>query len=278
MLIISAVVFLHGWAEASGSIGAGAGKVSPRAAYSPGKALNFDALVCGDCPARRVDGAAAAALRASLEGAHWAGDATVQVAAVCGAAAVHGAECALKLELVHYFLTRRCKLGQASPAPHLTVLGCAVRTAGPWIREQEIRNRCLADCVRPRACPPAPLSSRSCRRRPCSRRARPGSPSPERARSALPTPTRARRRSGGRSTARSRRCPGRWCRPAPAWCRTRRGLQPTTRSTTSWPLTWSPRSGRASSPAPSVPPADSRATRACSTRTSPSRSGCLTSW
>lgn len=110
-LVVAAVLLFHGWAEASGSIGAGAGKVSPRAAYSQGKALTFDTLVCGDCPVQRLDRGRAESLRAGLEAAHAAGDATAEVTALCGGAAVQGDECTLKLELVYYFLTRRYKLG-----------------------------------------------------------------------------------------------------------------------------------------------------------------------
>jgi hypothetical protein len=111
VFFVAAVLLFHGWAEASGSIGAGAGKVSPRAAYSQGKALTFDALVCGDCPVQRLDRDGAATLRGDLEAAHSAGDATAEVTALCGSAAVQGDECTLKLELVYYFLTRRYKLG-----------------------------------------------------------------------------------------------------------------------------------------------------------------------
>ena len=94
-----------------GSIGAGAGKVSPRAAYSQGKALTFDALVCNGCPVQRLDRNRAESLRADLEAAHSAGDATAEVTALCGGAAVQGDECTLRMELVYYFLTRRYKLG-----------------------------------------------------------------------------------------------------------------------------------------------------------------------
>ncbi len=111
VLLAVAVLLVHGWAEASGSIGAGAGKVSPRAAYSQGKALTFDALVCNDCPVQRLDRTRAETLRADLEAAHAAGDVTAEVTALCGGAAVQGDECTLKLELVYYFLTRRYKLG-----------------------------------------------------------------------------------------------------------------------------------------------------------------------
>ena len=111
VLLAAGILLLHGWAEASGSIGTGAGKVSPRAAYSQGKALTFDTLVCRDCPVQRLDRNRADSLRADLEAAHSAGDPTPEVTALCGGAAVQGDECTLKLELVYYFLTRRYKLG-----------------------------------------------------------------------------------------------------------------------------------------------------------------------
>ena len=111
IVLAGGILLLHASVEASGSIGTGAGKVSPRAAYSQGKALTFDTLVCGDCPVQRLDRNRAESLRADLEAAHAAGDATAEVAALCGGAAVQGDECTLKLELVYYFLTRRYKLG-----------------------------------------------------------------------------------------------------------------------------------------------------------------------
>ena len=111
MLLAAGIGMLHASVEASGSIGTGAGKVSPRAAYSQGKALTFDTLVCNDCPVRRLDRNRAETLRADLEAAHSAGDATEEVTALCGGAAVQGDECTLRLELVYYFLTRRYKLG-----------------------------------------------------------------------------------------------------------------------------------------------------------------------
>ena len=110
-LVVAGIVLLHGSAEASGSIGAGAGKVSPRAAYSQGKALTFDTLVCNGCPVQRLDRDRAGSLRADLEAAHSVGNATAEVTALCGGGAVQGDECTLKLELVYYFLTRRYKLG-----------------------------------------------------------------------------------------------------------------------------------------------------------------------
>ena len=111
IVLAGGILLLHAAVEASGSIGTGAGKVSPRAAYSQGKALTFDTLVCNDCPVQRLDRNRAETLRSDLEAAHSAGDASTEVTALCGSAAVQGDECTLKLELVYYFLTRRYKLG-----------------------------------------------------------------------------------------------------------------------------------------------------------------------
>ncbi len=116
--ILSAVVlaasmgFFQASASASGSIGPGPGKVSPRAAYSQGKALTFRELVCNDCPLRKgdLDQDRARGLTASLEAAYEGNetgspdDAAVQV--LC----IGADDCNLKMELVHYFLTRRYKL------------------------------------------------------------------------------------------------------------------------------------------------------------------------
>lgn len=112
LLLVGGIGLLQVSGEASGSIGPGAGKISPRAAYSQGKALTFDVLVCDGCPVQRseLDRDRAETLRADLEAAHSAGDATAEVTALCGGAAVQGDECTLKLELVHYFLSRRYKL------------------------------------------------------------------------------------------------------------------------------------------------------------------------
>jgi len=88
VLLAAGILLLHGWAEASGSIGAGAGKVSPRAAYSQGKALTFDTLVCSGCPVQRLDRNRAETLRNDLEAAHSAGDATEEVTARSASAPV----------------------------------------------------------------------------------------------------------------------------------------------------------------------------------------------
>ncbi len=100
--------------SASGSIGVGAGKLSPRAAYAQGKALTYSELVCeGGCPLRKseLDADRARSLTASLEAAYDGGttgspdDDAVQ--ALCG----EGVEdCNLRMETVHYFLSRRFRL------------------------------------------------------------------------------------------------------------------------------------------------------------------------
>ena len=116
VLLAAGIGLFHLSAEASGSIGPGAGKISPRAAYSQGKALTFNVLVCNDCPIQRgeLDRARARSLTASLEAAYegnttgTADDEAVQ--ALCGGGAIQGDECTVRMELVHYFLTRRYKL------------------------------------------------------------------------------------------------------------------------------------------------------------------------
>ncbi len=102
--------------SASGSVGPGTGKISPRAAYSQGKALTFDLLVCDSCPLSRgeLDRERARSLATSLVAVHdgnKTGSADDEsVVALCGGGAVEDGDCKLKMELVHYFLTRRFKL------------------------------------------------------------------------------------------------------------------------------------------------------------------------
>ena len=102
--------------SASGSVGPGAGKVSPRAAYSQGKALTFDLLVCDSCPLSRgeLDRDRARSLTASLVAVHDGNETGSSddnaVATLCGGTAVQSEDCKLKMELVHYYLTRRFKL------------------------------------------------------------------------------------------------------------------------------------------------------------------------
>ena len=75
---------------ASGSIGPGAGKVSPRAAYSKGKALTFDLLVCDSCPLKKGDlnrdraRSLAASLEAVYNGKKTGSPDDEAVTALCG--------------------------------------------------------------------------------------------------------------------------------------------------------------------------------------------------
>ena len=102
--------------SASGSVGPGAGKVSPRAAYSQGKALTFDLLVCDSCPLSRseLDRDRARSLTASLVAVHDGNESGSSddkaVGALCADTAAQSEDCKLKMELVHYYLTRRFKL------------------------------------------------------------------------------------------------------------------------------------------------------------------------
>ena len=98
--------------SASGSIGPGPGKVSPRAAYSQGKALTFRELVCDTCPLRKgdLDRDRARSLTASLEAAYEGGGAGSPDDAAVQTLCAGTDDCNLKMELVHYFLTRRYKL------------------------------------------------------------------------------------------------------------------------------------------------------------------------
>ena len=116
VLLAAGIWLMPGSAEASGSIGTGAGKVSPRAAYSQGKALMFNEMVCDDCPIQKSDlnRERAESLTTSLLAVYEGGQAQAgdgaAVSALCGGAAADDEDCALKMELVHYFLSRRYKL------------------------------------------------------------------------------------------------------------------------------------------------------------------------
>ena len=116
VLLAAGLWLIPGSVDASGSIGTGAGKVSPRAAYSQGKALTFNEMVCDDCPIQKgeLDRDRAESLTASLLAMYEGGQAqagdSAAVSALCGGATVDDEDCSLKMELVHYFLSRRYKL------------------------------------------------------------------------------------------------------------------------------------------------------------------------
>ncbi len=112
VVLVAGVGLFRASVSASGSIGPGAGKVSPRAAYSQGKALTFRELACDTCPLQRgeLDRDRARSLTASME-AVYEGNSTGSrddeaVRALCAGSG----DCNLKLELIHYFLTRRYRL------------------------------------------------------------------------------------------------------------------------------------------------------------------------
>ena len=97
----------------SGSIGTGPGQISPRKAYAQGKSLTFKVLACKGCPIQKseLDQERAMSLAASLE-AVYAEEETGSpdddvVRALCGP---DTEDCGIRMEVVHYFLTRRYKL------------------------------------------------------------------------------------------------------------------------------------------------------------------------
>ncbi len=97
----------------SGSIGTGPGQISPRKAYAQGKSLTFKVLACKECPMQKsdLDEARAMSLAASLEAAYaeeetGSPDDNV-ITALCSP---DTEDCGIRMEVVHYFLTRRYKL------------------------------------------------------------------------------------------------------------------------------------------------------------------------
>lgn len=103
-------------ALASGSIAAGRG-ISPRIAYTQGKAVTFKKLVCASCPLQRpeLDRLRAASLKNSLEARDndqkpgTPDDEHIQV--LCPGTKAVGCDSDVdEQELVHYYLTRRYKL------------------------------------------------------------------------------------------------------------------------------------------------------------------------
>ena len=117
LVLISIGVITSPPALASGSIIAGKG-INPRDAYTRGKALTFQKLVCAaDCPLRNrdLDRTRAESLKASLEARDAAEKpGTVDdeyILVLCPGN--RGTECGSEVdeqELVHYYLTRRFKL------------------------------------------------------------------------------------------------------------------------------------------------------------------------
>ncbi len=99
-------------ASASGSVTPGGGKINTRAAYALGKSITFRELVCRTCPMsrRELNRARARSLKDSLESAFDENKVSTpddeHVKLLCGKAE----DCAARLELVNYYLTRRYRL------------------------------------------------------------------------------------------------------------------------------------------------------------------------
>ena len=107
---------LHASAYASGTIAAGKG-INPRDAYTMGKALTFQKLVCPSCPLQKrdLDRDRALSLKNSLEARDEAEkpgtDDDDHINVLCpGAGESACAEAPDEQELVHFCLTRRYKL------------------------------------------------------------------------------------------------------------------------------------------------------------------------
>ncbi len=107
---------LHASAYASGTIAAGKG-INPRDAYTMGKALTFQKLVCPSCPLQKrdLDRDRALSLKNSLEARDEADkpgtDDDEHINVLCpGAGESTCAEAPDEQELVHFYLTRRYKL------------------------------------------------------------------------------------------------------------------------------------------------------------------------
>ncbi len=118
VLIAGTVGFTPTPVPPSGSIGHGPGQISPRKAYAQGKALTFKVLVCDDdCPLQKdeLDRDRALSLTASLvavhEGEETGSPDDEAVQALCGPGVD---DCGIRMEVVHYFLSRRFKLESAA--------------------------------------------------------------------------------------------------------------------------------------------------------------------
>lgn len=113
VLLAATVGFTPTPVPPSGSIGTGPGQISPRKAYSQGKALTFKVLVCDDCPLQKneLDRDRALSLTASLaavyEGEETGSPDDGAVQKLCGPEVE---DCGIRMEVVHYFLSRRFKL------------------------------------------------------------------------------------------------------------------------------------------------------------------------
>jgi hypothetical protein len=113
VLLVAGIALVSVPASASGSVAPGGGKINTRAAYSLGKSIAFRELVCRTCPItrRELNRARARSLKDSLESAFDENKVSTpddeHVKVLCNGKAE---DCAARLELVNYYLTRRYRL------------------------------------------------------------------------------------------------------------------------------------------------------------------------
>lgn len=114
ILIVAGSLLVYASANASGSASAGQG-ISPKSAYTQGKAITFSKLVCASCPIQDLDKDRAMSLKNSLEARNMSekpgtpDDEHIQV--LCPGSSATGCEAGMdEQELVNYYLTRRYKL------------------------------------------------------------------------------------------------------------------------------------------------------------------------
>jgi len=116
VLLAATVRFTPTPVPPSGSTRTRPGPLSPRKADAPGRALTFKVLVCDDCPLQKneLDRDRALSLTASLaavyEGEKTGSPDDEAVQALCGPEIE---DCGIRMEVVHYFLSRRFKLESA---------------------------------------------------------------------------------------------------------------------------------------------------------------------
>ena len=112
VLLALATGFASPEVNASGSFGPG-GKLNTRGAYTLGKAITFRELVCRTCPIQRREfnrGRARSlldSLAAAFDDVKPGTPDDDNIRALCATA---DESCAIKVELVHYYLKRRYRL------------------------------------------------------------------------------------------------------------------------------------------------------------------------
>ncbi len=116
ILVIAGSLFIYASAHASGSAAAGQG-ISAKSAYTQGKAITFNKLVCSSCPLKKgdLDRDRAMSLKNSLEARNMSQNATTQddkaIQVLCPGSSATGCESGVdEQELVKYYLMRRYNL------------------------------------------------------------------------------------------------------------------------------------------------------------------------